>query len=158
MSVPKYDGYYSGVPYNEVVFTPEGFKLADDIKIGDFVFDGNGDSCRVKGVVKDRLETWYSVTLSDGLENKMTAYQIVSYRAKSSKYKIWKVDRLERLWLMHKDSVRSLVKLADGKFANFEKISRCDTDDRINSVRIFIDSSCNEIMVGPSKILCKCQL
>ena len=46
--------------------TPEGWKLAGDIKIGDLVFDAAGHPTRILGVFPQGKRDVYRVTLSDG--------------------------------------------------------------------------------------------
>lgn len=53
-------------PYNEKVFTPEGWKLWEDINIGDTLFDDNGGTTKVIDIPFNDYCDIYEVTLRDG--------------------------------------------------------------------------------------------
>lgn len=53
-------------PYNEKVFTPNGWKLWEDINIGDTLFDDNGGITKVIDIPFNDYCDIYEVTLRDG--------------------------------------------------------------------------------------------
>lgn len=53
-------------PYNEKVFTPDGWKLWEDINIGDTLFDDNGGITKVIDIPFNDYCDIYEVTLRDG--------------------------------------------------------------------------------------------
>lgn len=53
-------------PYTEKVFTPDGWKLWQDIKVGDKLFGSNGNIVTVIGKPADDLMPYYNITLRDG--------------------------------------------------------------------------------------------
>ena len=55
-------------PYTEKVFTPLGWRLWKDIKIGDELFDTHGKVTKVTDIPYDREAPYYKITLRDGRE------------------------------------------------------------------------------------------
>lgn len=53
-------------PYNEKVFTPNGWKLWEDINIGDTLFDDNGGITKVLDIPFNDYCDIYEITLRDG--------------------------------------------------------------------------------------------
>ena len=59
-------GHGKEQPLSSKVLTPNGWKLMRDIKIGDNVFSGTGDICKVTGVFPQGVKDVYRLTFSDG--------------------------------------------------------------------------------------------
>lgn len=55
-------------PYTEKVFTPNGWKLWEDIKIGDKLYGTNGKETTVIDIPYDKEAPYYKITLRDGRE------------------------------------------------------------------------------------------
>lgn len=55
-------------PYTEKVFTPQGWRLWKDIKVGDELFDTTGNITKVTDIPYDREAPYYKITLRDGRE------------------------------------------------------------------------------------------
>ena len=55
-------------PYFQEVFTPEGWKLWGDIKIGDKLYSTNNSICTVVDIPYDKKSPYYKLTLRDGRE------------------------------------------------------------------------------------------
>lgn len=59
-------GSGKAVPMDTPIPTTEGWKLASEIRVGDFLFDKNGLPTEVEGVFPQGLLDTYNITLSDG--------------------------------------------------------------------------------------------
>jgi len=61
-------GHGCGKPlkYNEIVYTPAGYKQIGMLLVGDFVLGGDGRPCRVTGVYPQGPQQLYRVSFSDG--------------------------------------------------------------------------------------------
>lgn len=55
-------------PYTEKVFTPQGWRLWKDIKVGDELFDTKGNITKVTDIPYDKEAPYYRITLRDGRE------------------------------------------------------------------------------------------
>ena len=53
-------------PYSAKLYTPDGYKLMGDIKIGDYVFSRTGEHTRVLGVYPQGNKDVYEITFHDG--------------------------------------------------------------------------------------------
>ena len=59
-------GHGKEQPLSSKILTPNGWKLMRDIKIGDNIFSGTGDICKVTGVFPQGVKDVYRLTFSDG--------------------------------------------------------------------------------------------
>ena len=66
-------GEGKAVPVDTKIPTPDGWKTAGDIKLGDLLFDKNGNPTRVVGVYPQGMQETYEVTLRDGRKVKCNA-------------------------------------------------------------------------------------
>lgn len=55
-------------PYFQKVFTTEGWKKWEDIKIGDSLYSSNNTVCKVTNIPYDKEAPYYKITLRDGRE------------------------------------------------------------------------------------------
>lgn len=53
-------------PYFQKVFTPEGWKMWRDIKVGDKLYTTDNSVCTVTDIPYDRVSPYYKITLRDG--------------------------------------------------------------------------------------------
>ena len=70
-------------PLTSKVYTPNGYKLMGDIKIGDIVLDGKGNATKVSGVYPQGIRDIYKLNLSDG------TFIEVADNHLNSVYRIW---------------------------------------------------------------------
>lgn len=59
-------GSGKAVPNSTKIPTPEGWKRVDEIKVGDYLFDRNGNKTKVMGVYPQGEKDVYEITFSDG--------------------------------------------------------------------------------------------
>jgi len=52
--------------YGEVVLTPKGFVKIEELNVGEYVFDGNGDITKIKGIADWENRESYRLTFDDG--------------------------------------------------------------------------------------------
>ena len=59
-------GSGKSVPNSTKIPTPEGWKRVDEVKVGDYLFDRNGNKTKVIGVYPQGEKDVYEITFSDG--------------------------------------------------------------------------------------------
>ena len=76
-------GFAKAQPLTSKVYTPYGYKLMGDIKIGDIVLDGKGNPTKVLGVFPQGKRPIYKINLDDG------TYIETADNHLNSVYRIW---------------------------------------------------------------------
>lgn len=57
-----------GLPYNELVLTPTGYRRVSSIKVGDTLYDRNGEPTTVTGVFPQGVRPCFRITFTDGAD------------------------------------------------------------------------------------------
>lgn len=87
----------SELALNTIVYTPTGYKLAKDIKMGDYVIGKNGKPTKVLGTCINKDVEMYRITFSDGAVVECGGEQLWEVNDKRGK-KVRKTS-----WFMEKD-------------------------------------------------------
>ena len=69
-------------PYSAKLYTPDGYKLMGDIKIGDYVFSRTGEHTRVLGVYPQGNKDVYEITFHDGSKCRCCKEHLWTYTTK----------------------------------------------------------------------------
>ena len=76
-------GFAKAQPLTSKVYTPYGYKLMGDIKVGDIILDGKGNPTKVLGVFPQGKRPIYKINLNDG------TYIEVADNHLNSVYRVW---------------------------------------------------------------------
>lgn len=76
-------------PYSQIIYTPEGKKKWEDIKIGDLLFTENNNTTKVIDIPFDDIEDVYTITFKDGRKVQASGNHLWKvYRSYSHKMEI----------------------------------------------------------------------
>lgn len=101
-------------PLTSKVFTPKGYKLMRDIKVGDIVVDGDGNLCTVRGVYPQGLRPVYRIHFKDRTHIEVSdehINRVYNYNPNTKRNEYFNLKTLDLIGLMHINSFNPRVDL-----------------------------------------------